>query len=860
MRKSCRGPIIAGSIVAALVVVLLAGWLILTRMSLPRRAGTVELDGISAPVTILRDKNGVPHIYAHTTNDLFFAEGYVHAQDRYWQMEFCRRIGEGRLSELFGESQLQTDIFLRTLGIARVARLEYEQTDPQTKGRLEAYAAGVNAYIMHRGAARLGLEFAILNLTGVKTKIEPWSPVNTLEWAKMMALSEEGNWDDDVFMSRVVQAIGTRSLSSFYTPYRKEMPFAVSNAELGIQQKTTTLPFPLFGGDRDTGSNGWAIAGSRTRSGKPILANDMHLDQQLPGTWYEVGLHGVADNGTVGRTAACPFDLFGYSLPGAPGVVVGHNDRIAWGFMDLHGDVQDLYIEKVNPQNPDQYMVDGKWKNMDIVYEEIKVDKANEPYRLRVRLTRHGPIISDHGGQTALATFQRDASADFAESIELTAVSLKWLPLQPSSVFKAVLSLNQARNYEEFRTAMSGWTAPSLNCVYADVDGNIAYQCIGRIPIREKGFGEALVPGWVSMFEWNGFIPFKELPSSLNPEKGYVVSANNPPAGSAYKYYIGSELDYGYRARRIVEMIETARNPIGVDDVKAMQADNLNYLALEVCEALKGLDLRPTALERRITADRNKGLSDKKKRELEKRQAEETERMTEARDELLTWDGRMDGDSSPAVLYAYFWTQLVTEIFHDQYPEQDWPMSESTRAENAVHFMLQNPENVFWDDITTPEERENRTVILVRAFRRGYRALAKKWGDNPKKWRWDKVHTITFVHPTLGKSGIGLIDNLFNRGPYPVSGGASQVNAEAWDRKKPFEVLHIPSMREIVPLGNLKEALTILPAGESGHPFSRHYDDMVDRWRRVQYHPMLWDRKDIEKQSEGKLVLLPRNE
>ncbi len=858
MRKSYRGLIITGSIIAGLALVLLAGWLVLTRMSFPRTSGTVRLDGISAPVTIIRDRNGVPHIYARTTKDLFFAEGYVHAQDRYWQMEFCRRIGEGRLSELFGESQLQTDIFLRTLGIARVASLEYRQTDPETKGQLDAYAAGVNAYIMHRSPARLGLEFAILNLTGVKTKIEPWSPVNTLEWAKMMALSEEGNWDDDVFMSRIVQSIGTRIFSSFYTPYRKEMPFAVSDAELGREAKTTARPFRFFGGDSDTGSNGWAISGSRTSSGKPILANDMHLDQQLPGTWYEVGLHGVAEDGTVGRTDACPYDLFGYSLPGAPGVVVGHNDRIAWGFMDLHGDVQDLYIEKINPEDPDQYMVDGEWRDMDIVYEEIKVKKAKEPYRLRVRLTRHGPIISDHGGQTDLAAFRQDPAEAFPESTELSAVSLQWYPLQPSSTLKAVLSLNRAQNYQEFRAAMSGWTAPSLNCVYADVDGNIAYQCIGRIPMREKGFGEALIPGWVSSFEWKGFIPFTELPSSLNPAKGYVVSANNPPAGGAYKHFIGSEMDYGYRARRIAEMIESAKNPITVDDVKAMHADNLNYFALELCAALKGLDLSPTALEKRITEDRNRDFTDKQKSEFAKKQSEEIKRMTEARDELLAWDGRMDGDSRPAAMYAYFWSQLVAEIFHDQYPEKDWPMKASAHAENAVHYLLADPGNGFWDDITTPEEREDRNVMLVRAFRRGYQALVEKWGDNRKKWRWDKLHTITFVHPTLGKSGIGPIEKLFNRGPYPVSGGATQVNAEAWDRKKPFEVLHIPSMREIVPMDNLSDALTILPAGQSGHPFNRHYADMVDRWRKVEYHPMLWDRKEIEKQSEGKLVLMPK--
>lgn len=857
MAKRFRGLLIAAGIVVGLAVILGAGWLVLTRMSFPRTRGTERLSGLTAPVTIRRDVYGVPHIYARTSRDLFFAEGYVHAQDRFWQMEFSRRVGEGRLSELFGKSQLQTDIFLRTLGVERKARSEFEAADPETKSMLEAYAAGVNAYIAKRGPARLGLEFAILNLTGVKTKIEPWTPVNSLEWAKMMAFQLEGNWDGEAFMTQLMHTLGRRDLTSFFTPYRKEMPVTVSNEELGAAGWTGSHPISLLGSDRVTGSNGWVIAGSKTASGKPILANDMHLDLQVPSVWYEVGLHGVSADGRVGRTPECPYDVYGYSLPGDPGVVTGHNDRIAWGLTNLYGDNQDLYIERINPDNPDQYLADGKWRDMGILYEEIKVRKAKEPYRLRVRSTRHGPIISDHGDRSSLEGFFEETGASFPANVELTSVALRWATLETPSVMQALLRLDRAENYEQFRQALAGWTAPGLNVVYADVDGNIAYQVVGRLPLRARSEGEAPVPGWSSEFEWKGYVPFDELPRSLNPAKGYIVTANNPSAGSAYPYLITTEFDYGYRARRIVEMIESHPAPFTVKDIEAMQGDVLNFEALEVCAALQGLDLHPTALERHVADVERKDMSERQRARFDKKQNEELARMEKARTMLVGWDGRMSGESAAAALYGYVWEQLVAEIFRDQYPESEWPMSTGTRAENAVHYLLKDPANRLWDDVTTPV-RETRDEILVRAFRRGFEALEKKAGTNPKKWRWDKIHTITFVNPTLGKSGIKPIETIFNRGPYPLPSGTSEVFAAAWDPKTPFETKHIPSMRLIVDMADVASALSIHPPGQSGHPGSRHYADFIDMWRKVQYHPVLWDKAAVEKHSEGTLVLVPR--
>ena len=863
MRKALRGVLISAAAVGGLAVLLIGAWLFLSRMSFPRERGTERLEGLTGPVTVQRDTYGVPHIFAGTSRDLFFGQGYVHAQDRFWQMEFSRRIAEGRLSEWFGASQLQTDIFLRTLGIARVARAEYVQADPELKAALDAYSAGVNAYIRHRSPARLGLEFAVLNLTGVKTKIEPWAPVNCLEWAKMMALSLGGNWQDEVLMTRILHTIGVKGLADMFTPYRTGMPFTVTDDELGgtraqSRAGATNLAFPLLSGvDRTIGSNCWVIAGSRSGTGKPLLANDQHLDAQMPSIWYEVGLHGVAGDGRVGRTEECPFEVSGFSFPGVPGVIAGHNDRIAWGITNLGGDAQDLYIERINPEDPDQYMVNGRWKNMELLYEDIPIKGEKEPYRLRVRLTGHGPVISDHGAQNSLEGFSVTAEGNFPGNVELTSVSIRWTALQPGSVMKAVLLLDTASNYRQFRGALRSWDAPALNIVYADVDGNIAYQCVGRIPIRAKGSGEAPVPGWSGGSEWTGYIPYDELPRSLNPAKGYIVTANNPPAGKAYPYLLGKELDYGYRARRIVEMIESHTAPIGMKDFQDMQADVLNSTAREVCAALKGLDLGPTALERRLAAEKEKELGESEKRDIPARERDELDRMRNARDSLLGWDGRMTGESGQAALYAFVWVQLVNEIFRDQYPEAAWPMAASSRAENAVHYLLQDPQNRFWDDVTTPQERETRDEILVRAFRKGYQSLVAKEGKDAARWRWDRVHTITFINPSLGKSGISPLEKIFNRGPYPVGGGPTQVNATGWDSRKPFTTVHIPSMRLIMDLGNLDAGLSIHAPGQSGHPGHRHYADFVEAWRKVQYHPDFWARADVEKHSEGTLLLLP---
>ena len=827
-----------------LVIALILGgvWLGISRRAYPRTRGTVELQGLTAPVEIYRDRYGVPHIYAQTAEDLFFAQGYVHAQDRYWQMEFWRRIGAGRLSEFFGEATLSSDIFLRTMGFARIAEQEYALADPETRRALEAYAAGVNAYTQSRRPAQLGLEFALLQWMGVEVEIEPWTPINTLTWAKVMAYDLGGNMEDEIRRVELIRAVGLDMAADLLPTYRDDMPYIVPDEELdylsGSARNAGDLLAHLddvntrlvggfdparslaLGWGEGIGSNNWVLSGDLTDTGAPILANDPHLGIQMPSIWYEIGLH------CVEKTPDCPFEVRGYSFAGAPGVIIGHNDRIAWGMTNVNPDVQDLYIERINPANPNQYEVNGEWVDMDLIPEEIIVQGEDEPYFLMVRYTRHGPIVTDMESMQDQAGFTIGPPG-FPEGLEFTALSLQWTALQPVETFRAILLLDKAQNYEDFREALQYFTVPSQNFVYADVEGNIGYQMPGQVPIRAGGDGSLPAPGWTDDYEWVDFIPYDDLPRAYNPTQGYIVTANNPVASPEYPYLIMNYggFDHGYRARRIVEMIEEHPDGISLDDVATMQGDNLNLSALEILPYLEGLSFEDPAL-------------------------------AEARDRLLAWDGQMHMDSPEAALYGYFWVALLSETFHDQLPEDLWPGGGS-RTMVAVYWLLQEPDNPWWDDLRTPDVTETRDDILARALEKGYADGVEVLGERLDAWRWGDVHTATFANQTFGESGIGPIEAIFNRGPVAASGGTSIVNATSWSVDEPFLVNSVPSMRQIIDLSDLSNSRMMHTTGQSGHPGHRHYDDFIDPWRFIEYHPTLWDRAEVEASARELLTLRP---
>ncbi len=842
------------------------GCSLISRKAFPKTSGAVSVQGLKAPVEILRDKYGVPHIYAQQAEDLFFAQGYAHAQDRFWQMEFSRRAAAGRLAELFGKKLLETDIFLRTLGFERVAKQEYGLLDDEAKRYLDAYVAGVNAYIRDKDPGRLAVEYSLLKLTGTDFTVEEWKPEHSLSWAKMMSWTLSSDMDIERLLLELLRTAGFTRLTELFAPYRKDMPYILSDEELGLSgahapPASSLHPAAesglrlLLGREEGLGTNSWVIAGALTKTGKPILANDTHLGVQMPSIWYEVGLHTVDEEGNQVEPSPEAFQVRGFSFPGYPGVIIGHNDRIAWGIADFSDDVQDLYCEKLNPQNPNQYLVNGSWVDMKLTYERIDIQGDKEPYIHVVRSTRHGPIISDRGGYKGMEGYGLTAGRAFPANAELTSLSLRWTALQPGRLLMAIIGLDRAGSFQEFKEALRFWDGPVQSIVYADVDGNIGYQTAGWIPIRAIGEGQTPVPGWSDEYEWKGLIPYEKLPALLNPEKKFIVAANNPAASSAYPYYLGSFSTYGYRARRITELIQQAKGGISVEDVKAMQADTFDLAAVEITKYLQGLELKEKAVSEYLKEKPSgKKKVQKKRAELQKR----VEDMAEpARQRLLAWDGRMDRKSPEAALYGLFFLKLIEETFRDQYPVERWRQINHERAQNALYYLLEEPENPWWDDVRTPDLRERRDDILARAFRKALEDGIKRLGKKMDKWEWGKIHQIEFRNATLGESGIKLIERIFNRGPIATPGGAVTVNANKWKIDEPFKVYWIPAMRAIIDLSDISASLMMHVPGQSGHPGHPNYDDMIKPWRDVQYHPTLWLQAEVKAGQRARLLLMP---
>jgi len=833
-RKIGRIVLIVLSVFVVVCLVLASLGYITSRRSFPKVSGEIQLPGLDAPVDIYRDGWGVPQIYAHSRHDLFFAQGYVHAQDRFWQMDFWRHLGSGRLAELFGEAQVETDTFLRTMGWARVAQRELDLLDAESTAILEAYADGVNAYLADHQGSALSLEYAILKLMNAGYQPEPWQPLHTLTWGKVMAYSLGGNMDLEQFRAILLKTLTPEQVADLFPPYPVDHPvivpgFSVSSrpgslqglqaievldlasAQEALSRQTAALDALLGLGGAGLGSNSWVISGERTNTGRPLLANDPHLAAQMPSIWYEIGLH-CAPQGTD-----CPYEVTGVSFAGAPGVIIGHNDRIVWSMTNVGPDVQDLYIEKLNPENPNQYEVNGQWVDMDIINETLQV-AGGEPVELTVRYTRHGPLI----WEDSLDEFQEQAGIELPEPFGL---ALRWTALEPSYTFPALWKMNLAQNWDEFRAAASEFDVPSQNLVYADVEGNIGYQTPGRIPIRaEAHSGELPVPGWTDDYEWQGTIPFEELPYSFNPVEGYIVTANNAVVGPDYPYLLSSQWDYGYRAQRIVDMIEAAPGPIDIAYIQQMQGDNKNLNADSLLPILLQIPL-------------------------------DDERLENARSILAGWDGQQPMDSAPAALFEVFWKHLLKATFGDDLPEDLQPWGGDLWFE-VMRPLVEQPDSPWWDNQTTPEV-EARDQIVRQAFAAAVDELEETLGKKPERWAWGDLHTTTFRNQSLGDCGIGLIEAIFNRGPFRTSGGASIVNATGWDASESYAVGWLPSMRMVVDLGDLSNSLLMHTTGQSGHAYHPHYIDMADPWRLIEYHPMLWQLAGIEAQAEEHLQLLP---
>jgi penicillin G amidase len=833
---------IMGGVILLLAIVLAAVGYYLPRRSFPQTSGEVRpaaapgAQGISNPVDILRDEYGIPHIFASTQYDLFFAQGYVHAQDRFWQMDFWRHAGSGRLSELFGDSQVETDQFLRTLGFRRVAQQELDTIDPESLSILQAYADGVNAYLAERTGSALSLEYAVLSMVNRGYSPELWQPLHTLTYAKMMAWDLGGNMSAEIARAMMSKTLTPEQMSEVFSPYPEDNPVVVSgfqpSAQAGYPDGMLQLIpelMPLFSsvseknnmlndlrgsGFDGIGSNNWVVSGDLTTSGMPLLADDPHLGVQMPSIWYQNGLYCVPVSTT------CPYQVTGFSFASAPGVIVGHNGRIAWGVTNVGPDVQDLYIERINPHNPRQYEVDGQWVDMEAVTETI-LTAGGDAVELTVLLTRNGPVITEVYGP--LENIFEDSGLQIPPG--QYAISLRWTALEPSFIFRSVLNINRAQNWEDFREALRDWDVPSQNFVYADVEGNIGYQMPGKVPIRAGGDGSLPAPGWIDDYQWTGFIPFEELPHVYNPPEGYIVTANNAVVDEDYPYFISRDWDRGFRARRLVDMIEERSQPIDVAFFQQMHGDNKDLNAAFLVPVLLKLNL-------------------------------EDERLENARSILEGWDYQARMDSGPAALFQVFWKNLLELAFSSKLPESH-PATGSAIWVDLTRRMVDQPDSPWWDNPNT-SEREDRNQVFRQAFAAAVDELEGLQGTDTARWNWGDLHTVTFRNPTLGISGPEPIRALFNRGPFRTSGGSSIVNATGWNpASSSYEVRSLPSMRMIVDMDNLHNSWTSNTTGQSGHAYHKHYIDMAEDWRLIQYHPMLWGREVVEAGTVDRLRLVP---
>jgi penicillin amidase len=838
-------------VAVVLVLLLIAGLVAgvtVVRRPFPQVSGEIKVPGLSAEVQVVRDDHGIPQVYADTAKDLFYAQGFVQAQDRFFEMDFRRHATAGRLSELFGRDTLKTDMYIRTMGWRRIAEKELSLLDTETLDYLKAYSAGVNAYIGSHTTSEMGLEYSVLKLTGLDYRPEKWTPADSVSWLKAMAWDLRGNMTNEIERAIMSVRHSPQEIASLYPayPYSRHQPIVTQGAvvdrvfEQDATQGETRLPTrpglpkatvtalerldkgleampDLMGKGQGLGSNSWVVDGEHSTTGEPILANDPHLAPSLPGIWYQMGLHCREVN------EACPFDVSGFTFSGLPGVVIGHNQEIAWGFTNLGPDVTDLYLEKVEGKS---YEYDGKLHPLALHDETIDVRGEEEPFTFTVRATRHGPLLSDVSRQLSTVGANAPTGQGAPDRGNGYAVALAWTALTPNRTADSIFMFDRARNWDQFRAAARDFAAPSQNLVYADRAGHIGYQAPGLIPIRKSGRnGDYPAEGWRPENDWTGnYVPFDALPSLLDPKDGMVATANQAVIGSDYPYFLGDSWDAGYRSQRILQLLRR-KEKLSVEDMAKVQLDDRNGFA-------------PTFVPYLLHVFMPSQYLSAGQRLLER------------------WNYQQTPGSAATAYYNAVWRNTLAMTFHDQLPESVWPDG-GDRWFEVMRKLLADPENPWWDDVNTDTVVESRDEILSRAMAAAREELVRRQARRPDQWTWGHLHRMNLENQSLGQSDIGLVRWLFNRGGYEVGGGDSIVNATGWTAPNGYDVDWAPSMRMVVSMADLDDSRWVNLTGVSGHPFSSHYVDQTDLWVDGKTLPWYFSRKRVMDAGKDTLTLVP---
>ncbi|WP_295136185.1 penicillin acylase family protein [uncultured Reyranella sp.] len=797
------GKVLAGTALA--LAVFLTGTYFHVHGALPSYSGTMDVAGLKAPVEILRDKNAVPHIIAGSIDDASFALGYVHAQDRFWQMELMRRIGQGRLAELVppalvGNGLVDSDRTMRGLGVYRRASESVNALSPAMRARLDAYAAGVNAWLSDDDQ-QFGLELTLIKLLSAGGyRPEPWRPADSLVWAKLMALGLDGNWRAELLRLRLSQKIGEDGVKFLIEPSGDSKDSTLSMVMAAV--KDIDLDRIFRGTDNEVtrkreASNEWVLSGAHAVSGRPLLANDPHLGFSFPGVWYLARLIGPG------------FDIRGATSPGSPAVVLGHNGIIGWGFTTTNLDSQDIFVERVDPTDPNRYITPDGARPFAVREETIKV-AWGDPITMRVRETRHGPVIDDFVRHGENLTPQGHVLALQATALDGADTSAE-----------GFARVGSAQNWDEFLSAARRIVSPMQNMVYADTSGNIGLISPARVPIRRKGDGSMPVPGWTSEYDWAGFVPFEELPRVYNPVGGVIVNANGRLVPDDYRHFISKDWAEPYRQRRAAELLgEVERHP--VYGMIVMQADNLTLDAAEMLPyLLKG-------------AARNT-------------------RAAQARDLLSRWNMFMLASRPEPLIYNAWITELQRGLLADELGEDLFNSIAVPNVPLMIRILRDKPG---WCDDGGTKPAESCEDAIALALDRALDWIARRQGPDMTKWQWGREHFAVHRHPLF--DGVPLLRDIASV-RYPSDGGNQTLNraSPSFRGNRPFDAVHGAGYRGIYDFSDLENSRFATPLGQSGNMLSPWARNFVQPWQKLAYINIGGTRAETARSAVGTITLNP---
>jgi penicillin amidase len=773
--SAARAGLIAGVAGTGLMTAAAAAaWHRLARRPLPKQQGTIALAGLHGTVRVRRDRWGVPHVEAEDRRDLFFGQGFCHGQDRLWQLYFYRRVVEGRVAEFAGEEGLPVDRLMRTLGIRRAAAAEAEALAEPLRQELERLCAGVNAAA---AAARARpLEMQLLRL-----EWEPWRPVDVLSLGKLLAFGLSTNWESELLRADMVRELGPELTARLDPTYPADNPVVTQEAWSGeglpLVEQIDAVRRSIGLAAEASGSNNWAVSGARSATGSALIAGDPHLPPSMPGIWYQVSLrHGERF-------------IRGASLPGMPSVYMGQGNDACWTVTNVMADVQDLFVERVED---DRYLFEDEWRPLRIEREEIVVKGREQAVALEVRATHHGPIVNEALG------------ADEGEPL-----ALAWQTLSEPTAFPVLDAMLDCTSGPELVAHLAAHTSPASNIVWADRHGSIGYKLIGRLPRRRGGCPDLPKPGWTGEFEWEGTIPYDELPEIVDPESGFLVTANNRIVGDEYPHHITSEWLDGFRARRIEQLIE-ATEKHDLESFERMQTDDLSLPGLEAARRLGRLSPRG-------------------------------QRERSAIERLRSWDGRLDTETVAGTIYQAFLLRLGREFARCVIGDRDLSERWLDRADNGFTPHVTSPWRWHSHLMALWEEADEALIgrpwneLVLEALAGGLDDLEARFGPDQAAWRWGRIHEMEFPHP-LGEAN-PILRRLFNR-RLRAGGAQETVSQIAYDPNDPYRAVWAPSWRMVADPTDPDRSRWQMFTGQSGHPASPHYDDLQDDWLSGRTQPM----------------------